>query len=456
MEKRCVVLGGGISGLSTAWRCVEKGIKVSVFEINDYIGGLSASIRSDGHMMDFGPHSLFSEDEAILQRIIDLFDGDVPKGKRDVRLYMHGEYLQYPLKAEDIFMKLGIFLSLKCFFSYMKQNLRKRPSFGPDGPNLEQWSILNFGKALHELFFKPYSEQFWDVPCSALSPDCIPTSKQINFFKTLKLLFTPRSKRMDISIVDREMLPCYYPQNGFGSIGEKIAERITRAGGEIATGFEVKAVRTFGDGRFVVEAQTRDGRRAVRDADAVISTIPIPALVGAIDPSPPESVVRASQSIQYLSLLILYVVVDNRPLLDSMYEYSLEKPYNRITDVNRFTLAPMNQKKENMLAIEKSCHYGDSWWNMPDDVFLKNMMPHLEAEGLLRSSEVKRIHLLKAPQAYPMYLYNYQEPLNVFKNYIQTIPNIRVCGRTGSFQYMDIDQCIKQGFQTVESIFPDR
>ncbi|HEX9934872.1 MAG TPA: hypothetical protein VGB38_06710, partial [bacterium] len=94
--------------------------------------------------------------------------------------------------------------------------------------------------------------------------------------------------------------------------------------------------------------------------------------------------------------------------------------------------------------------------NMPDDVFLKNMMPHLEAEGLLRSSEVKRIHLLKAPQAYPMYLYNYQEPLNVFKNYIQTIPNIRVCGRTGSFQYMDIDQCIKQGFQTVESIFPDR
>ena len=183
MTKKVAVLGGGISGLSLAWKLAENGIPVEVIEGKDYIGGLAATIKTDGHKMDFGPHSVFSEDEEILDSITGLFDEGLQKGIRDVRLYMSGQYLRYPLNAEDIVHKLGLSPSLKCFISFLIEKMKGAPKEGPYGPNMEQWSTHHFGKALHRLFFKPYTEQFWDVKCDELSPDCIPTYKQMSFAK---------------------------------------------------------------------------------------------------------------------------------------------------------------------------------------------------------------------------------------------------------------------------------
>ena len=99
MTKKVAVLGGGISGLSLAWKLAENGIPVEVIEGKDYIGGLAATMKTDGHKMDFGPHSVFSEDEEILRHHNGLFKGGVQEGVRDVRLFMSGQYLRYPLKC---------------------------------------------------------------------------------------------------------------------------------------------------------------------------------------------------------------------------------------------------------------------------------------------------------------------------------------------------------------------
>ena len=41
--KKIVIIGGGISGLSTAWKLSEKGYKVEIIESNKFIGGLAKS-----------------------------------------------------------------------------------------------------------------------------------------------------------------------------------------------------------------------------------------------------------------------------------------------------------------------------------------------------------------------------------------------------------------------------
>lgn len=446
MKKRVLVLGGGISGLSVAWKLAENDISVEVVEAEEYLGGLSATIKKNGRKMDFGPHAFFSEEQMILDTIFNLFEEKVPAGKRDVRLYMSGKYLRYPLNAEDIILKLGLKPSVRCFISFVLEKLKSEQKYGSQGPNMEQWSIRQFGKALHELFFKPYTEQFWDVPCNMLSPDCIPTYKQISFSKTLKLLFISKKRRDNLSIIDREMLPLYYPRDGFGSIAEEIAKRVTSSKGKINCGLKVSEIRHLDNGGFVVKARTREGENREFEANYLVSTIPISDLIRMLSPEAPSEVKEAADKLKYLSLLVLYLVTDRKELLDGMYEYSLEKPYNRITDVNRFTLIPVNARKGNMLSIEQSCHLGDNLWRQSKEDLFKKYIPHLQNEGILRESEVNDIFLLKASHAYPMYLYGYKKFLDTFKNYCNTIENLRVCGRTGSFNYMDIDQCIKKSF----------
>ena len=452
MNKKVVVLGGGISGLSAAWKLSESGFRVNVLESKDYLGGLAATLTKDGKKMDFGPHSFFSEDEGILNTIISLFDGDVLLGSRNVKLYMNEKYLRYPLKAEDILMKLGVWPSVKCFLSMVKEKLSKEPIYGINGPNMEQWSIRHFGKELYELFFKPYTEQFWDVPCNKLSPDCIPTYKKISFFKTIKLLLTPTRQRDNLSIIDRETLPYYYPKKGFGSIGDEIAKRIFLAKGNIHLSMRASEVRKLPGEGFVIKAMDMDNNNLEIEADFVVSTIPIPEFTSMISPDIPDKVRNVIKRLKYLSLIVLYIVTERDDILDCMYEYCLKKPYNRIADVNNTTLVPTDARNGNMLSIEKSCHFGDKWWHMEKDELFRAFMPYLEEEGILDRSEVLDKHVVKASHAYPMYLYDYRKSLDLFNKYIESIPGIKMCGRTGTFKYMDIDQCMKMAFTVADEI----
>ena len=240
--------------------------------------------------------------------------------------------------------------------------MKGAPKEGPFGPNMEQWSTHHFGKALHKLFFKPYTEQFWDVKCDELSPDCIPTYKQMSFAKTLKLLLTPKKRRKNYSIIDREMLPLYYPKEGFGAIPERMAAKLISAGGSVHTGLRATKVKRLTEGGFLITTENAMGETREFKADHLVSTIPIHVFIPMLDPAPPAEVLEAAESLRYLSLLILYMETGKSEILDCMYEYCLEKPYNRITDVGNFTLVPKASRNGNMLSIEQSCHFGDEWW----------------------------------------------------------------------------------------------
>lgn len=58
MPKRVVVIGGGISGLSTAHALVTKhGVEVRLLEASDRLGGNLRTVRREGYLIDEGPDS---------------------------------------------------------------------------------------------------------------------------------------------------------------------------------------------------------------------------------------------------------------------------------------------------------------------------------------------------------------------------------------------------------------
>ena len=222
--KKIVVIGGGVSGLSVAWKLSEKGYEVKVIEMDKFIGGLARSIKIENYFFDIGPHAFTTQDEEIFKKVMDLFKdepGEMQYTKRTVKMMFRGKYVDYPLSVKVLF-QMGIIPAIMCSLSFAKSKIRTSiySLLGKKTQNqnltIKQWAIDSYGKYLYLNFFKPYTEQFWKIETSELSHRVIPSSKKLDFARTLKHLLINKylelSKREPgkLSLVQRESLPSYY------------------------------------------------------------------------------------------------------------------------------------------------------------------------------------------------------------------------------------------------------
>ena len=123
-----IILGGGVSGLSAAWKLAARGIPVTVLEASSRVGGLASTVRQNGYALDFGPHSFFAEDDSVLHTVLGLFSNPLMPMQRNVKFYYRGKYLDYPFSAISI-LKV---LSWDLVASVSPDNMQMRsPLFAP-------------------------------------------------------------------------------------------------------------------------------------------------------------------------------------------------------------------------------------------------------------------------------------------------------------------------------------
>jgi protoporphyrinogen/coproporphyrinogen III oxidase len=70
--KSVAVVGGGITGLTAAFRLQRKNLPVTVYETGDRIGGMLQSVRRDGYLAEFGPNTILETSPQIAELVNDL------------------------------------------------------------------------------------------------------------------------------------------------------------------------------------------------------------------------------------------------------------------------------------------------------------------------------------------------------------------------------------------------
>lgn len=446
MKTHIIILGAGISGLSLAWRLSSQGVHVSVLESSKIIGGLAGTHRESGYCMDIGPHSLFSEDTEILNTILKLFDDTLIAKPRSVKFYYKGKYLDYPLTAQSLLFQMGIWSGLRVGLSFLKSKVfnKKTKSIEGEDETVEDWAIKSFGKHLYKTFFKPYTEQFWKMPCTELSSRTIPTHTRMSFTNTLRLLFRRRFSETDSSLIEREMLPTYYPDSGFEEIPDRIGLTAQKNGIHIQTESRVTGVEESQEEGVRVLYESNGEQKEI-EGSHVVSTIPLTEFVKILSPQVPPEILASAERLDYRALIVLGMVTHKQNILNCSYIYVLDRPYNRITEMNEFSSAT-SPEDENIVMIEIPCLRDSPAWTASKEALFEMCIGSLAKDGILAPGDVKHLLLVRTPYAYPIYRKDYAVNLDRLLDYVDKRQRISTLGRTGEFIYMDIDKCMRRAF----------
>ena len=155
---KIAVIGGGISGLSTAHLLKDR-YDVTVFEREETPGGLIRCKRVNGSLFHLcGGHVFNSKKEDVLNWFWTLFnrEKEFSKADRNSVVFMEdGKEVPYPIENH------AYLLDKENQLLFIDDLLQIELNKGDVPTNFEEFLKGRFGKTLYELYFKPYNEKVW-------------------------------------------------------------------------------------------------------------------------------------------------------------------------------------------------------------------------------------------------------------------------------------------------------
>src|SRR5687768_8675046 len=298
-----VVIGAGPAGLTAAYKVGQRGQTCTVFEADDVVGGISRTVERDGWRFDIGGHRFFtkvSEVEDFWHEILP--EGDFLMRPRMSRIYYNNKFFDYPLKAGNALGNLGIIEALRCALSYVWARIHPPK----DQSNFEGWVAARFGWRLYRIFFKTYTEKVWGVPATEIQADwAAQRIKNLSLPKAVINALLPKRNQKEITSLIEEF---QYPKFGPGMMWERCRELVEAQGTKVVMNTYVRTIHHEGGRAVAVTAET-DGAPTRYDASAVVSTMPLGALVKAMDPPAPPDVLAAAEGLRYRDFLTVALVV---------------------------------------------------------------------------------------------------------------------------------------------------
>ena len=327
-----------------------------------------------------------------------------------------------------------------------------------DQSTLEGFVASRFGWRLYDHFFKTQSEKVWGVPCTEIQADWgAQRIKELSLFKAVYEALVPkriRQRRDKSKQVTSLIEQFHYPKLGPGMMWERCAELVTEQGTKVVLDASVTRIERDAGGATSVISVT-DGVPTRYDCTHVISSMPIGALLRAMDPPPPAHVLDAADALRYRDFMTVALVVPEELAFPDNWIY-INDPSVKVGRIQNFgAWSPYLVKDgRTCLGLELFVNEGDEWWTMSDEDLIANGKRELEQIGLVPASEVESGYVVRMPKAYPFYDAHYKENVATLAGWLtEHAPNVYPVGRNGMHRYNNQDHSMYTAMLTVENIF---
>ena len=443
-----VIIGAGPAGLTAAHRLAAHGHDATIVEADSVVGGISRTVERDGWRFDIGGHRFFTKVPGVEALWHDILpEGEFLTRPRMSRIFYRGKYFDYPLKAANALGNLGIVEAIRCVLSYLW--VRVHPP--KDQTTFEGWVAARFGWRLYRMFFKTYTEKVWGVPADQIQSDwAAQRIKNLSLGKAIVNALLPSRGQTDITSLIEDF---QYPKLGPGMMWERCAEIVTDAGTKIQLDAPVAAVR-HADGRAVAVLHQSPVGPIELPADHVISSMPLPDLVRAMDPPVPPEIRAAADAITHRDFLTIALVVPAEDAFPDNWIY-VHDPTVRLGRIQNFGSWSPFLVKDGLtcLGLEYFVFEGDDLWVMPDDELVALGCRELAAIGIVRPDRVEAGYVVRMPKAYPTYDEGYHDKVDLLRGWLaENAPNVHPVGRNGMHKYNNQDHSMVTAMLTVDNI----
>ena len=117
----CIV-GGGPSGLTSAYELLKKNKKILMIERDSRVGGLAKSYNYNGHIFDTGPKRFHTDDPIVQSFLEEIMNMDIIG--RSTKVHFMNRYFDWPLNLKSIF-KMPPSMIIKTLYDLLnKDNLQ--------------------------------------------------------------------------------------------------------------------------------------------------------------------------------------------------------------------------------------------------------------------------------------------------------------------------------------------
>lgn len=418
-----IVLGGGPAGLSAAYHL---GPDCELFEKEMHLGGHCRTKRIDGFNFDEGAHVFFGKNDCAREFVWDPLNGKMLPHRAEIwNNYNDQIYGRYPVQANAHALPPEV--ATRCVTGFVQAIQQPETEIR----TYEDWCYASFGKAFADEFMLRYAKKIWTVEPSEMSTEWLGSAaggriSRPSLEQVVRGAIDPNPQELNY------LTEFSYPsEGGFGRIIEPLAALVTR----LRLGCGVTKIDT---GSRVIEFS--DG--TVRTYEAVVSTVPLPALIRLITDAPSD-VRAAADRLMWTSIRCVNLGV-TRPHIGPghwVYFYDHEIPFFRVSFPSKFS--PDNAPAGHS-SISCEIAYSRRKPLSEDGLILRTVEALIQTGILLESDRIVVEDQIDIPYAYVVFDFNRDASLRTIHSWMESV-GLFPCGRFGEWGYHWSFEAIESG-----------
>jgi protoporphyrinogen oxidase len=186
----------------------------------------------------------------------------------------------------------------------------------------------------------------------------------------------------------------------------------------------------------------------------VISSMPIPMAIEALDPPAPAAIRAAARRLRYRDFLTVCLILGReQPFPDNwIYVHDPNVKVGRIQNFNNWSPEMVPEAGRTSLGLECFCNEGDATWPMADADLVACATSELAAIGLARADDVLDGCVFRVSKCYPVYDSSYHDTLEEVKGYVRRLEGFQTVGRNGLHRYNNQDHSMLTGLLAVHNL----
>ncbi len=448
MANKLLIIGAGLTGLSTAYHLEKRGkIDYSVYEKEEKVGGLCRSVYVDRPELggtftfDILGHLLHLKKEDTKGLVERLLGGNLRRHIRNSWIYSKGVYTKYPFQANTHGLPPKVVK--ECVFGLIDAKYRFPHSARPSsGESFYNWILQNFGEGIAKHFMIPYNQKIWTVhprelTCGWLKFVPLPSIQEVVIGALSKWR---RGLGYNVSFLYPE-----FPHNERGGI-----QRLPDA-------FEANIRNlNFNTSLSRVNAGKKvayfNGGKIREEFQFMVSTVPVKEFILNIIKDVPENIKEAANGLKHTSVLILNMGIRRKNMDHGDWLYFPEEKYvfYRVGFPKKFS-DEMCPPGTSSVYVEIACKPGEITPERKRKLVIKAKEDLIKAGILEREDEILVRKCISIPYAYVIYDQNRDRNLKIIQDYLQE-KNIYSVGRYGGWNYSTMEEAILEGKQVAEEL----